>query len=69
MVVVLDVNAITSANPNLNVTLTNVCNKDDDGNNTDQIVLTVSYSITVNGIAIDSEETIKLQSYISAVKK
>lgn len=63
------VHAITSANPNLNVTLTNVCNKDDDGNNTDQIVLTVSYSITVNGIAIDSEETIKLQSYISAVKK
>ena len=61
------VNAITSANPNLKVTLTNVCNKDDDNKDTDRIVLTVSYSITVNGIAIDSEETIKLQSYASAV--
>ena len=61
------VNAVTANNPNLDITLTDTMNSDE-GTETAQVVFTVSYTITVNGIDIDSQETIKLPTYVAAIK-
>ena len=63
------VSAITSSKPILNITLISDLNRIDESSASDRITLTVSYTINVNGVDIDSQDSIELQSYVSAIKK
>ena len=65
------VSAITKDNPTLIVTLIDDLNTSTEGEDNSIVTITVSYTINVNGIDIDSQEDIELVPYVvaSVVKK